>query len=82
MSYSGVELTIKSTTLSTIGVDVSPHLFRTSAASSAAIYNGANPHLATALLHHIDPTIANEHYNRASSFSAAQNLREAIKNAR
>jgi site-specific recombinase XerD len=79
MSYSGVERTIKSTTLSTIGVDVSPHLFRASAASSAAINGGANPYLATALLHHVDPAVTNEHYNRASSFTAAQSLREIIK---
>src|SRR3981189_80920 len=31
VSYSGVELLIKTTTLSTTGIDVSPHLFRTSA---------------------------------------------------
>jgi site-specific recombinase XerD len=82
MSYSGVERAIKSTTLSTVGVEVSPHLFRASAASSAAINGRGNPHLATALLHHVDPTVTNEHYNRASSFSAAQSLRETIKNGR
>jgi site-specific recombinase XerD len=42
MSYDGIESTIKITTLSTAGVDVSPHLFRTSAASTAATRGGAN----------------------------------------
>jgi len=79
MSYSAVELTIKATTLSTTGVNVSPHLFRTSAASGAAINSGKNPHLATALLHHVHPAITNEHYNRASSFSAAKALRGVIR---
>ena len=39
----------------TIGVDVSPHLFRTAAASTAAAYGSATPHLASALLNHADP---------------------------
>ena len=30
MSYDGIELAIKATTLSTVGVDVSPHLFAVS----------------------------------------------------
>ena len=42
---------IRMTTLSTVGVAVSPHLFRTCAASTAAI-RGDNPFLASALLHH------------------------------
>ena len=37
---------------STGGVAVSPHLFRTAVASSAAIHGGAYPNLASALLHH------------------------------
>jgi hypothetical protein len=35
MSYSGVERVISETTLATIGIDVSPHMFRTAAASTA-----------------------------------------------
>ena len=79
MSYDGIELTIKTTTLSTVGVDVNPHLFRTSAASTAATRAGANPHLATALLHHTDPAVTNEHYNRASSLTAASSLRDTVR---
>jgi integrase len=82
MSYKAVGRTITSTTLSTVGVDVSPHLFRTSAASSAAINGRGNPHLATALLHHVDPAITNKHYNRASSFNAAERFREVLRNGR
>ncbi len=58
-------------TLETLGVDVSPHLFRTAAASTAAAYGGATPHLASALLNHTDPRVTEEHYNRASTVSAA-----------
>jgi hypothetical protein len=79
MSYSGVELTIKATTLSTVGVDVSPHLFRTPGASSAATHGGDNPHLASALLHHTHPGVTNAHYNRAPSLSAADTLRKIMR---
>src|SRR5216684_3258634 len=58
-----------------VGVAVSPHLFRTAIASSAAIHGSANPHLASALLHHTDPRVTEAHYNRASSVSAGESLR-------
>ena len=63
---------ISKTTLHTIGVDVSPHLFRTAAATSAALYGGRTPHLASAVLGHTDPRVTYEHYNRASSVNAAR----------
>jgi hypothetical protein len=62
---------ISKITLETLGVDVSPHLFRTAAASTAAAYGGNTPHLASALLNHMDPRVTEEHYNRASTVSAA-----------
>jgi integrase len=62
---------ISKITLETIGVDVSPHLFRTAAASTAAAYGGKTPHLASALLNHRDPRVTEEHYNRAGSVSAS-----------
>ena len=58
---------------------VSPHMFRTSAASSAAVHAGHNPHLASALLHHRDNRVTEEHYNRASSLSAANAFGKLIK---
>jgi integrase len=63
---------ISKITLETLGVDVSPHLFRTAAASTAAAYGGNTPHLASALLNHTDPRVTEEHYNRASSVSASK----------
>jgi integrase len=65
-------------TLATLGVDVSPHLFRTAAASTAAAYGGNIPHLASALLNHTDPRVTEEHYNRASSVSACKLYAEMI----
>jgi integrase len=66
-------------TLETVGVDVSPHLFRTAAASTAAVYCGNVPHLASALLSHTDPRVTEEHYNRATSMSAAKAYAALIK---
>jgi site-specific recombinase XerD len=79
MSYSGVERVITETTRATVGVAVSPHLFRTAIASSAAIHGGAKPRLASALLHHTDHGVTEAHYNRASSLSAAKSFREIIQ---
>lgn len=61
---------ISKLTHESIGVDVSPHLFRTAGASTAAVYGGNHPHLASALLNHRDPRVTEEHYNRATTFSA------------
>jgi integrase len=65
-------------TLRTLGVDVSPHLFRTAAASTAASYCGNTPHLASALLNHTDPRVTEQHYNRASSVSASKAYAEIV----
>ena len=63
---------ISKITREAIGVDVSPHLFRTAGASTAAVYSGHHPHLASALLNHRDPSVTEEHYNRAMRFSSGE----------
>jgi site-specific recombinase XerD len=70
---------IGATTLSTVGTRVSPHLFRTSVASAAAVYGGENPHLGSALLHHTDSGVTNTHYNLATSLSAAERFRQIVR---
>jgi integrase len=72
MTTKNMGILISKITLETVGVDVSPHLFRTAAASTAAAYGGNTPHLASALLSHTDPRVTEEHYNRASSVSASK----------
>jgi integrase len=79
MTYDGVARVITETTRSTVGVAVSPHLFRTSIASSAAIHGGKNLHLASALLHHTGSGVTEAHYNRASSLSAAQSYQAILQ---
>jgi hypothetical protein len=65
MTQNNLSTLISKITFQTIGVDVSPHLFRTAAASTAAAYGGSTPHLASALLNPTDPRVTEEHYNRA-----------------
>jgi integrase len=82
LSYSGVEKTISATTKSAIGVDVSPHLFRTAGASTAATHGSTSPHLGSALLNHADPRVTEEHYNRATILSAGMALAEVAQQYR
>jgi integrase len=63
---------ISKITLQTIGVDVSPHLFRTAGATTSAMHKPDIPHLASALLGHTDPRVTAEHYIRATSVTAAR----------
>jgi len=72
MSYASVQEVVTETARLTVGVKVTPHLFRMAAASTAAVYGGSNPNLASAVLHHTNPAITEQHYNRATSMSAAQ----------
>lgn len=58
-------------TLETIGIGISPHLFRTAGATTAAISAGDMPHLASALLGHKHPRVTHDDYIRTSSLSAA-----------
>jgi integrase len=51
-------------------VDVSPHLFRTAGASTAALYGRGYPHLASALLNHRDPRVTEDHYNLSADLAA------------
>ena len=63
---------ISKLTSETIGVDVSPHLFRTAGASTAAVYGGDNPHLASALLGHRDPRVTQERYDLSNNLGAGE----------
>ena len=79
MSYVQKGVMIKISTLATVSVDVSPHLFRAAAASTVATRGGKNPFLASALLHHSHPSVTNAHYNRATSLSAADRCQRRSK---
>jgi hypothetical protein len=81
MTYLAVEKVVSTTTLETIGVDISPHLFRFAGVSTCAVRAGDRPFLGSALLHHIDPAIT-QGYNLATSLSANQSFTELIKSLR
>jgi site-specific recombinase XerD len=72
MTTKNLGILISKLTRETLGVDVSPHLFRTCAASTAAIHASNIPHLATALLNHRDPRIAGDRYDHAMDLSAGE----------
>jgi integrase len=85
-STTGAQFTIKNMgtliskiTKQTLGIDVSPHLFRMAASMTAAVYGASNPYLATAVMGHRDKRINEEHYNRARSLHAAAILTDIIE---
>jgi integrase len=79
MTRHAVAAVIKRTTRMAIGVGVCPHMFRTAAASSAAVHADHNPFLGSAVLHHRDKRVTEEHYNRASTLSAANDYGRLIR---
>jgi site-specific recombinase XerD len=48
LTYNAVERIMSQTTTQTIGVNISPHLFRTAGACSCAVWAGNQPNLASA----------------------------------
>jgi integrase len=69
-------------TLKTVGVDVSPHLFRMAAASAAAIECKDLPYLAAGVLNHRDRRTTEEHYIRHGSLHASMALAEIVSTYR
>jgi integrase len=82
MTYSAVEHSITETTRLALGVAVSPHLIRTCAVTAIYTHAGDNPNLASGVLQHIDRRVTEEHYNRATSISAARQYAEIVKSTR
>jgi integrase len=78
MNAGDVGALITQTTEQTIGVGISPHLFRSADATTAAEAAPDMPHLASALLGHKDAQITEEHYIRASSLNAANRFADVI----
>jgi integrase len=72
---------ISKITLETIGVDVSPHLFRTAAATTAACYGTDMPYLASAVLGNTG-RVADEHYIRATTLNAAKEYAAILRRRR
>jgi hypothetical protein len=73
---------ITETTRMTVGVKVSPHLFRTAGVVTLATRAGDKPHAGSALLHHRPGPVTQENYNRASCISAGKCLAAVAKSYR
>lgn len=82
LTYDAVASIISRTTRAAVGVALSPHMFRTAAASSAALHCGPHRHLGSALLHHSDSATTERHYNRASGIAAANVYATIVSNIR
>jgi integrase len=65
---------ITQVTRETIGVAISPHLFRTADATTVAEACGDMPYLASALLGHPKSNVTEEHYIRPSSLNVGSEL--------
>jgi integrase len=74
---------ISQITLQTLGVAVSPHLFRTAGATTATFAACTKmPHLASALLNHRDRRVTEQSYIRNTSVRAAQKYAAIIRKRR
>jgi integrase len=73
---------ISNITLETVGVDVSPHLFRTAAATTAACYGTDMPYLASAVLSHTDSRDTEKHYIRTTTLHAAKDYAAILRGRR
>jgi site-specific recombinase XerD len=78
-TYKNLGTLISRITLQTLGVDVSPHLFRTAAASTAAAKLPEYPYLSSALLGQADQHIADKHYKLATSLNAGSIYADLIQ---
>jgi integrase len=78
-TYKNLGTLISKITFQTLGVDVSPHLFRTAAASTAAMNLPQFPHLSSALLGHSDPRVTDEDYKRITSLNAGKIYAELVQ---
>jgi integrase len=79
MTVKKVGSLITQITRETIGIGISPHLFRTADATTVAEACGDMPHLASALLGHSNSKITEEHYIRPSSLNAAKEYANIIE---
>jgi integrase len=69
---------ITQVTEETLGIAISPHLFRTAGATTASDAQSDMPYFASALLGHIHPRIADEHYKWNSSLNVQKDYAQLI----
>jgi integrase len=78
MTKQAVGSLITRITQETLGIAISPHLFRTADATTAADAISDMPYFASALLGHTHPRIADEHYKWNSSLNVQNDFAKLI----
>jgi site-specific recombinase XerD len=69
---------ITQVTKETLGIAISPHLFRTAGATTASDAQSDMPYFASALLGHSHPRIADEHYKQNSNLNVQKDYAQFI----
>jgi site-specific recombinase XerD len=78
MSARDVGKLITQVTQETLGIAISPHLFRTAGATTASDAQSDMPYFASALLGHSHPGIADQHYKWNSSLNVQKDYAQLI----
>lgn len=78
MAPHSITVRVSEVTTRLLGVDVSPHLFRDSLATTMAIEDPDHIRAASALLGHSTPRTVERHYNQAQSIEAARRYQAAL----
>ena len=73
-----IGILITQITRETVGIAISPHLFRTADATTAADALSDMPYFASALLGHSNPRVTDEHYKWNSSLNVQKDYAELI----
>ena len=79
MSARDVGMLISETTRQTLGMAISPHLFRTADATTAADALSDMPYFASALLGHSNPRDTDEHYKCNSTLNVQSDYAQIIR---
>jgi integrase len=80
LTYSTAERAITETVRKGLGIAISPHLFRSCAASTVYRHASGKPGMAAAVLQHTDPRVTEKHYNRARSVEFADAFLRMVEN--
>ncbi|MEQ9640310.1 MAG: tyrosine-type recombinase/integrase [Alphaproteobacteria bacterium] len=78
MAPHSISVRVSEVTSRLLGIDVSPHLFRDSLATTMAIEDPDHIRAATVLLGHTTPRTVERHYNQAQSIDAARQYQAAL----
>ena len=79
MTPHSITCRVKKITRDLVGVDVSPHLFRGSLATTLAIEDPDHVRAASVILGHATPRTTERYYNRAQSIDAARSYQDMLQ---